>query len=125
MPPVDGSLHPLHGLTDWQAEHNPARPFAIFPKDGASGPAMSISYLEFAYATHRMAHALRPNGIGDDGEVVAIIVNCDTLLYQTLFVGMARTGWVVRSSFFYPLHALDQCFSAIPHVSQKFSGGCH
>ena len=95
VPPLDGSLHPIYGFADWQAEHNPTRPFVVFPKDGATGEPTAVTFAEFAEATHRMAHAVRPNRKGKDGEVIAILVNCDTLLYQTLMVGVSRTGWVV------------------------------
>ncbi|TCD65346.1 putative NRPS-like protein biosynthetic cluster [Steccherinum ochraceum] len=94
LPPLDGSLHPIYGFADWQAEYNPSRPFVFFPKDGATGESQSLTFAEFAAATHRMAHAVRPKEKGKDGEVVAILVNCDSLHYQALIVGVSRAGWV-------------------------------
>ncbi|KAH8107711.1 acetyl-CoA synthetase-like protein [Cristinia sonorae] len=94
QPPLDGSLHPLFGFVDWQAEHNPSQPFVVFPEDGATGAAQTLSFSEFSEATHRVAHAVRPGRKGRDREVVALVINCDTLLYQALIIGVSRAGWV-------------------------------
>lgn len=56
----------------------------------------TISFLEFGRAAHRAAHLLRPNGRGHDYEVVAIIALADTLVYQTLTVGLMKAGLVVN-----------------------------
>jgi len=94
IPPRDGSIHPIFGIVDWQAERNPSRPYLLYPKDGATGDLTAISYSDFALATHRMAHIIRPNGKGEDGEVVAILANCDAVLYLAVVAGISRSGWV-------------------------------
>lgn len=93
LPPLDGSVDILPGLVDFHAQHNPDLPWAIFPS--ASGGVASITFSEFAKATHRIAHIVRPDRAGPDGEVVAVAVNCDTILYVALLVGMIRAGVVV------------------------------
>ncbi|KAJ7087944.1 putative aminoadipate reductase [Mycena belliarum] len=56
----------------------------------ASPPSdtVRITNLEFARATHRAAHVLRPRREGPDGEVVAVIALSDTLLYHAVVVGL-------------------------------------
>ena len=98
LPPLDGSIDVLPGLVDFHAERNPEHAWAIFPS--ASGGISSISFAEFAKATHRIAHILRPNRSGPEGEVVAVIVNCDSILYVALLVGMVRAGLVVSTRAF-------------------------
>ena len=95
LPPLDGSLDVLPGFVDFHAAHNADYPWAVFPS--SNGGIDSISFSEFAKATHRMAHALRPDRVGADGEVVATIVNCDSVHYVALLVGLVRAGLVVST----------------------------
>lgn len=97
FPPLDGSISVLPGFVDFHAAHNPDRPFAVFPPS----PDLSVSavsFAEFAQATHRVARALQPDGHARSGEVVAILVNCDALLYVALIVGAVRAGLVVSET---------------------------
>ncbi|KZP33055.1 hypothetical protein FIBSPDRAFT_721447 [Athelia psychrophila] len=91
-PLLDGSLN-LPGLVDFNAHHNPHYPAFVYSE--APGSLTEISYFEFGRATHRAAHALRPGRAGQDGEIVAIIANVDTLLYTAIIVGTMRAGIVV------------------------------
>lgn len=91
-PPLDGSfLFP--DIIDFHMERNAPLPIYVFP-DTLTGVLTYISYLEFGRATHRIAHALRPGRIGMEGEVVAILVHTDTLLYTTLIAGLMIAGFV-------------------------------
>ena len=92
MPPLDGSITVLPGFIDFQATNNSDRPCVKFP---SSNSVATISYREFADATHRVAHALRPGRRGDEGEMVALVIHTDALFYMTLLAGMARAGLVV------------------------------
>ena len=92
-PPLDGSLTVLPGLADFHAEYNPQLPWALFPS-GESGVS-SISWLEFCKASHRISYLLRPHGPTETRDVVAVIIHCDTILYVTLLLGIARAGLVV------------------------------
>ena len=97
FPPLDGSIPVLPGFADFHAEHNPDRPWVVFPSRQDPTKVESISYAEFARATHRVAHAFRPNREGQrDGEVVAVVVNCDSIMYLAMIVGLVRAGFVVR-----------------------------
>lgn len=91
-PPLNGSLRPA-SLVDFHIEHNPTR--TVYVYSDAPGSKVEISFREFGHAAHRAAHLLRPSLSSSQNEVVAIVANVDTLLYQTLFVGMLRAGLVV------------------------------
>lgn len=93
-PSADGSVLALPGFVDFHAVHNPDRPLALLvPETGSE--VKSISFLEFANATHRIAHLQRPDGDGTGGDVVIILVHCDTILYLALVVGLIRAGFIV------------------------------
>ena len=95
IPPVDGSITVLPGFVDFQAEHNPDRPWVLYPSKDSPTGIESISYSEFSQATHRVAHILRPRREGPEGEVVALLIHTDSLLYATVLIGMTRAGLVV------------------------------
>ncbi|KZT70541.1 acetyl-CoA synthetase-like protein [Daedalea quercina L-15889] len=95
LPPLDGSVSVLPGFVDYHAKHGPDRALYVFPyPDLSSNELRTISYLDFAQATHRIAHALRPKREGQEGAVVAMIMNVDTALYHAILVGLIRAGCV-------------------------------
>ena len=81
-------------MLDFHAQHNPNEPFAIFPSASGDGTT-TLSYKELSDASHRIAHALRPGRAGPEGEVVGIIVNCDTIMYLAVVAGLTRAGMIV------------------------------
>ncbi|KAG2158598.1 putative aminoadipate reductase [Suillus bovinus] len=91
-PPLDGSLL-FPEIIDFHMQRNAALPMYIFPNT-QTGVLISISYREFGRAAHRVAHALRPNRTGVEGDVAAIVVHTDTLLYTTLIAGLMIAGIV-------------------------------
>ncbi|KAF9814140.1 hypothetical protein IEO21_05278 [Rhodonia placenta] len=95
LPPIDGTVTVLPGFLDFHAEHNPNASCFIFPfPDISSDETRTISFSQFAEATHRIAHAFRPRREGPEGAVVVVLVNCDTLLYHALLAGLVRAGLV-------------------------------
>lgn len=96
-PPLDGSLSVLPGFVDFHAEHNPDNAWAVFPSAEDPTKKSSISHRQLAGASHRIAHALRPGRAGPEQEVVAILVNCDTILYVVTIIGMFRAGMIVST----------------------------
>ena len=94
-PPGDGSLPALVGNLDWHAEHNPSVTWVAFPSPVNPTTIRTLSYLDFARASHRIAHTLRPGRTGDGGEVLAMLLNCDTIHYNALIAGSIRAGFVV------------------------------
>lgn len=96
VPPLDGSLPVLPGFVDFHAQHNPEREWARLAREGDGGVS-AISFLEFSEATHRAAYALRPDGTHATDEVVAVLINCDTILYLAMLVGLVRAGYIVST----------------------------
>lgn len=95
LPPSDGSITVIPGFLDFQATYNADLPWAVFPsKDHLQG-VTSISFSELAQASHRVAHFARPGRNGPESEVVAVLVNCDVVLYVTLLTGLMRAGIIV------------------------------
>ncbi|KAG6878149.1 hypothetical protein C0993_011567 [Termitomyces sp. T159_Od127] len=74
--------------------HNAAQPLYVFADSSAPSGIKTITHLEFGRAAHRVAHLLRPNRNGVDGEVVALILQADTVLYQALVAGLIVAGCV-------------------------------
>ena len=101
-PPLDGSLTVVPGFVDFHAEHNPDLPWTKFPSRADPTKAESISFAEFARASHRVAHYIRPHRQGGDGEVVAVLIHCDSVLYVAVIAGFIRAGVVVRHLTYQP-----------------------
>ncbi|KZP33045.1 acetyl-CoA synthetase-like protein [Athelia psychrophila] len=90
-PPLDDSFT-VSGLVDFNVEHNPRQPLFVYSEE--PGSLTEISFLEFGHATHRAAHLVRPGRTGPEGEIVAVVANTDSLLYEAIFAGMIRAGVV-------------------------------
>ncbi|KAG1790286.1 putative aminoadipate reductase [Suillus plorans] len=91
-PPLDGSLS-LPQLVEFNAQHNSDITFFVYDKPD-SNDLVSISHSDFYRACHRAAQEIRPASAGADKEVVVLIANSDTLLYQTVFMGIIFAGLV-------------------------------
>ena len=74
-------------LIQFHWQYNPTRPIWAFPDD-VHGWA-EVSYTEFGRATHRAAWATRPDPHDpSDGQVVGLLAQSDTLVYQTVNIGL-------------------------------------
>ncbi|KAF8547028.1 acetyl-CoA synthetase-like protein, partial [Imleria badia] len=94
LPPFDYSL-PFHELFSFRIQNNPTLPMFVYADDKASDHhTTEITFLEFGRAAHRIAHALRPERGGDEGQVVMLIANCDTIFFQAVVAGMFIAGLV-------------------------------
>ncbi|KAJ7063875.1 putative aminoadipate reductase [Mycena amicta] len=96
LPPLDGSLN-ISEAFDFHLAHRNLTPiysFAAGNEDDGTLTLTDVSHFEFARATHRVAHLLRPIRTGAEGEVVAILAFADTLLYLTLFAACSKAGLV-------------------------------
>ncbi|CCM03416.1 uncharacterized protein FIBRA_05547 [Fibroporia radiculosa] len=91
-PPLDGTVDVLPGFLDFHARHNPSKPMWRFPPLEPQPDV--VTYSQFADATHRIAHAVRPGRTGTERVVVAIFVHCDTLFYYALMIGIIRSGFI-------------------------------
>ena len=95
LPPADGSVTVIPGFVDFHAEHNPNRAWAIFPSQTSPTGTSSLSFGEFARATHRVAHRVRPDRQGAEREVVGLIIHTDAILYMAVIAGLMRAGIIV------------------------------
>ncbi|KAJ7246827.1 acetyl-CoA synthetase-like protein [Mycena haematopus] len=78
----------------WNTEHHPTDPCFVFAPTDPSAAVVTVSQLEFGRATHRVAHHVRPNREGPDGEVVAVIALSDTLLYVAMVAGLMTANCI-------------------------------
>lgn len=104
LPPLDGSLPTLTHFVDFNAKHNPQAPWLIFPSE--TGGTGSITFAEMAEASHRVAHILRPQRRGPEGQVIAVILQTDTILYVAILLGIMRAGCIVSSLTLIRQHTL-------------------
>ncbi|KAJ7625408.1 hypothetical protein B0H17DRAFT_1287136 [Mycena rosella] len=117
LPPLDCSLNVSEIIELHVMHENPGAAYA-FADD--AGHITEISYFEFGRAAHRVAHLLRPQRRGPEGQVLAIAGLADVLLYQTVVAGCIKAGIVVRLLSF-TLEYLSHVFSALPDLAQKLS----
>lgn len=116
VPPLDGPITAFPGLADFQSQHNPDSPWVVYPSRDSPTGVKTVSYKELRDATHRIAHAVRPERNGTEQEVVAVIIHTDALLYVTLLIGMIRAGIVVSISLLKQTSKLKFLFIAVSHV---------
>jgi acyl-CoA synthetase (AMP-forming)/AMP-acid ligase II len=121
FPPTDGSLTFSPGLVDFHAEHNPDRPWTVFPSRADPSQLESITFAELAKATHRIAHRIRPQRQGPEASVIALLINCDAPLYAATMHGMSRAGLVVRALSFVLLLQLILSCADLAYLSAAFS----
>lgn len=92
-PLTDGSIT-LPEALDFHNKHQPHHTLFTFKADGAD-ELTNISFFEFRRAADRVAHVMRPQRQGPEGEVVAVVALSDALLYQAVAVGLMRAGMIV------------------------------
>lgn len=93
--PLDGSLPTLPDITDFYAIHSPELPWFVFPSKNSAEKTVSISFEGMVQASHRVAHILRPGREGPEREVIALLLNTDTVLYVAIVLGILRAGLIV------------------------------
>ncbi|KAJ7195361.1 putative aminoadipate reductase [Mycena pura] len=93
FPPAFATLR-LPEAVAFNAKHNPDAPFYVFAEPEPSPDVGIITHLEFARASQRAAHLLRPNRAGPAGEVVALIAASDGMLYHAVVVGLLTANLV-------------------------------
>ena len=93
LPPLDGSISVLPGFCDFNATYNPDHAWVRYPSPSGSGFS-TISFDQYFRATHRIARTFQSSE-RRVGEVVGVIIHCDTILYSATVVGLVRAGLVV------------------------------
>ncbi|KAF7798250.1 hypothetical protein EIP86_009467 [Pleurotus ostreatoroseus] len=94
LPTIRPSTRVLPDLFDFHAEHNPDLPWAMYAASETT--VSSITYLELVKASHRAAYSLGLQELDSTAgrEVVLMLIHCDTILYVTMILGIARAGMV-------------------------------
>ncbi|KAJ7609417.1 hypothetical protein FB45DRAFT_762383, partial [Roridomyces roridus] len=114
MPPST-TVETLPGLVSRNLEQCPLDPFYVYASL-ESNDIVTISQLEFGRATYRAAHLLRPNREGQDGKVVAILAESDTMVYTGVVVGL------MTANFPFPISPRNSA----PAILQLLrASGCH
>lgn len=109
-----------------KSETNPAGSFYIYA-DPESHELGTITNLEFARATHRVAHLVRPDHQGPDGEVVALLVLADTVLYHAVIAGLMTANFIVRACLSWMLNihpTANSRFRCRPEIRPPESSTC-
>ncbi|KAJ7236073.1 acetyl-CoA synthetase-like protein [Mycena haematopus] len=91
LPPLDCSLN-VAQILDFHITHENRG--AAYSFTGEDGKITEISRFEFSRAANRVAHLLRPERRGLDGQVLAIVALTDVLIYQTIVAGSIIAGLV-------------------------------
>ncbi|KAJ7886914.1 hypothetical protein B0H13DRAFT_1627703 [Mycena leptocephala] len=91
LPPLDCSLNFGEIIDLHIARENRSAAYSFADGDGHM---TDISHFEFARAAHRVAHLLRPQRRGPEGQIVAIAALTDVLIYQTIVAGCIRAGLI-------------------------------
>lgn len=103
MPPVIPSADgvPFTLLPDFQNKHNANQTYAVLAPTSANASLAKVTFHDFYEAINRAAHLvnpLAPNGVpGLSGKVIAVLAVTDNLVYQTLVMGIIRSGNIVCS----------------------------
>lgn len=113
IPTVDEDFL-LPDAIEFNVANNAAQPFYTFADSSTLNGTKTISHLEFGRAAHRIAHILRPKRNGAEGEVVALLLQTDTVLYHAILAGLIVAGCVVNY-YFLP------GFISLIHVVQPFA----
>ncbi|KAF7378108.1 Acetyl-CoA synthetase-like protein [Mycena sanguinolenta] len=91
LPPLDCSLN-VAQILDFHIAHEDRS--AAYSFTDEVGNTTEISRFELSRAAHRVAHLLRPQRHGLDGQVLAIVAQTDVLIYQTIVLGCIIAGLV-------------------------------
>ncbi|KAJ6457244.1 putative aminoadipate reductase [Mycena sanguinolenta] len=91
VPPLDCSLN-VAQILDFHVTHENRS--AAYSFTDEVGNTAEISHFELSRAAHRVAHLLRPQRHGLNGQVLAIVAQTDVLIYQTIVVGCIIAGLV-------------------------------
>ncbi|KAJ7761183.1 putative aminoadipate reductase [Mycena maculata] len=109
LPPLDCSLNVSEIIDFHISQGNRTAAYAFAEADGH---ITEISRFEFGRAANRVAHLLRPQRRGPEGQVLAIVALTDVLIYQTIVAGCIKAGIVpfpvsTRNSAAAVLHLLN------------------
>ncbi|KAF7341009.1 Acetyl-CoA synthetase-like protein [Mycena sanguinolenta] len=91
LPPLDCSLN-VAQILDFHITHENRS--AAYSFTDEVGNTTEISHFELSRAAHRVAHLLRPQRRGPEGQMLAIVAQTDVLIYQTIVVGCIIAGLV-------------------------------
>ncbi|KAJ7604453.1 amp-CoA ligase, partial [Roridomyces roridus] len=89
-PPLDLSLN-ISEIISFHIVHENKDAAYVYAHE-ETGQVTEISHFELARAAHRVAHILRPERRGPEGEILGIIALTDVFLYQAIVAGCIIAG---------------------------------
>jgi acyl-coenzyme A synthetase/AMP-(fatty) acid ligase len=95
LPDLNDHTIELARLIDWHVTHNPTHPYATFDPEEDGGDPPTMTFLEFGRGCHRLACAVAGQGPVEEGEIVALLIVCDSIMYNTTVAGLIRAGLTV------------------------------
>jgi hypothetical protein len=102
VPPPTSAV--LAGLLQCRLDHHPDGILKVYPS--RTGDADVVTYRDFALGCQRFTRAVCPQVPVARGEVVGLLLQCDTLMYQTALCGLIRAGLTVRLNAWIRVHRL-------------------
>jgi hypothetical protein len=117
VPPPTSAV--LAGLLQYRLDHHPDGGLNVYPSH--TGDADVVTYRDFALGCQRFMRAACPQAQVARGEVVGLLLQCDTLMYQTAICGLARAGLTVRLTAWIRVHRL-MTLPALSHLCSFLSG---
>jgi hypothetical protein len=91
VPPPTSAV--LAGLLQYRLDHHPDGVLNVYPSH--TGDADVVTYRDFALGCQRFMRAVCPQAPVARGKVVGLLLQCDTLVYQTAICGLVRAGLTV------------------------------
>lgn len=88
---------------DFHQKHNATLPMYVFVGMEHDGETKEVTYLEFGRAIHRVASAIAPTlpflHASNNRPVIALLALTDSLLYQSIAIGIMKAGFIVSANF--------------------------
>jgi hypothetical protein len=102
VPPPTSAV--LAGLLQYRLDHHPDGVLNVYPS--RTGDADVVTYRDFALGCQRFMRAVCPQAPVARGEVVSLLLQCDTLMYQTAICALVWAGLTVSLNAWIRVHRL-------------------
>lgn len=119
LPPTDGTIF-LPDTLAFHRRYNPNASMYLFNEDGTDD-VLEVSYSQFDRGCNRVVRAIGTDFDFSTSPVVALIALADTLLYQTIVVGMMSVRLIVSTFSRYIEFCKAECISKPFPISPRNS----